>query len=457
MIRDVFVQCSFSVFGGGARRLAGLMLLSALASNDALAVEDGLVIQARGLLAGGKAKEAYVLLLPYQSERAGDPDFDLQLGLAALDNDKPAEAIFALERVLAVNPENLQARAEIGRAYFANGEISAASQELEAAQKLNPPAELNATISKYLGAIAKSRAAEQTALRSYLEAIAGDDSNVNSATDSTAVAIPAYGGAVTILDSSGVKHRDSFAGLAAGFSVRHAVSPDWVVFGGVNFSQRKNSTQDTFNTGSLDGNLGASLIKGDDTWSGTMQVHEFDVDDKRYRQVAGFTAQWLRALDSQSQATAYFQYAGLTYPGQEIRDADRNVLGVAYARTLAGDYSPVVYVSGYGGQENERKGSVPYLGHDLYGVRFGGEMKINPQTTLFGSASIEERRYGGQDPLFLVNRRDTQIDLKLGGNYSPARDWTVTPQFSVTQNDSNIVINEYERTVFSISVRRDFN
>jgi hypothetical protein len=63
---------------------------------------------------------------------------------------------------------------------------------------------------------------------------------VNSATDSTSVAIPSNGGAVSALDSSGVRHHDTFAGLAAGFSVRHAISDEWAVFGGANFSQRIN-------------------------------------------------------------------------------------------------------------------------------------------------------------------------------------------------------------------------
>lgn len=457
MATDAFDRGASLAPGGSVKYLAGVFFLLILATGSATAAEDDLVKQARNLLGSGKAKEAYTLLLPHQSERAGDPDYDLQLGIAALDSGKPNEAIFALERVLATNPDNLPARAEIGRAYFASGEVAMASQELEAVQKQQPPAELQITVQKYLDAIAKSRSAEKTTLRGYIEVMVGDDSNVNSATASDAVAIPAYGGEVSPLDPSGVRRHDTFTGLAAGFSVRHAVSQEWAVFGGANISQRMNTSEDTFNTGSLDGNLGASLTQGDSTWSGSIQLHEFDVDNRRYRQVAGVTAQWLRALDSRSQTNVYLQYAGLTYPGQEIRDADRYVLGVAYAHILANAYSPVVYVGGYVGQERERKGGFPYLGHELFGVRVGGEMKINPQTTLFGSASLEDRRYGGQEPLFLVGRGDTQTDLRLGFSYIPFRSWTITPQLSVTRNDSNIIINEYDRTVFSVSLRRDFN
>ena len=132
-------------------------------------------------------------------------------------------------------------------------------------------------------------------------------------------------------------------------------------------------------------------------------------------------------------------------------------MGAAYARALGGEYSPVVYVGGYLGQERERQANVPYLGHKPYGLRAGGEMKINPKTTLFGSASVELRRYGGQDPLFNVGRRDTQSDLRVGVGYVPAQQWTLTPSLSLTRNSSNIAIDDYSRTIFSIDLRRDFN
>jgi tetratricopeptide (TPR) repeat protein len=422
-----------------------------------IATREKLLQDAGRLIKSGKATEAYALLAPQQSERAGDPDYDYLLGLAALDSGKPNEAIFALERVLAVDPNHLQARAEIARAYFATGETVASQQEFETVQKQNPPREVNATIQKFLDAIERGRAGERTMVRGYLEATLGDDSNVNSATGSNQVAIPAFGGAIATLNATGAKLSDTFASASGGINIRHALSPEWAVFGGASFSQRMNSSWDIFDTGGIDGNVGVNLTKGADSYSAALQLQSFDVDNKSYRDGTGMTLQWQRSLDNSSQASTYFQYTDLHYPGQDVRDADRYVLGVAYASALAGEYAPVIYVGGYVGDEREQRSGVPHLGHELYGVRAGGEMKINAQTRLFGSVSGESRRYGGTDPLFLVGRKDTQADLKIGVSYVFAKQWTVTPQFSYTNNDSNIVINNYDRTVLSIGVRRDFN
>lgn len=429
------------------------------AKRQAEAAERQKLLQdADQLIKSGKSKEAYMLLEPQQSLRAGDPDYDYLLGIAALDSGKPNEAIFALERVLAVNPKHLQARAEIARAYFATGEKVASRQEFEAVQSQNPPKEVSATIQRFLDAINQGQGGETTKLGGYLEAAVGSDSNVNSATGSNQIAIPAFGGAVATLNATGVETRDTFATVNGGANVRHALSAEWSVFGGANFNDRMNSSQHIFNTRGLDGNVGLNWTQAEDSYSAALQLQSFDVDSKRYRDGTGMTLQWQRDLrNSGSQASSYIQYTDLKYPGQSVRNANRYVLGAAYASAVGSSNTSVVYLGLYAGEEKEKQSGVPYLGHKLYGVRTGGETEIHAQTKLFGSVSVESRRYGGDDPFFLVTRKDTQSDLKVGINYVMDKVWTLTPLLSYTKNKSNIIITDYKRSMFSLGLRRDFN
>lgn len=455
--------------------LSGLLLIAGVAhAQDAVSQSDSIKASAEAgrqaeaasrqkllqdadkLIKSGKAAEAYALLEPEQSKRAGDPDYDYLLGIAALDSGKPTLAIFALERVLAVQPKHLQARAEIARAYFATGEKVAAKNEFESVQSQNPPKEVNDTIQKFLDAINQGQGGKGTILSGYLDASIGNDSNVNSATANNQVAIPAFGGAIATLSASGVETRDSFSTVSGGANVRHTLSSDLLLFGGANINQRMYSTQHSFNTGGVDGNVGLNLTRGVDSYSAALQVQSFSVDNKRYRNGTGMTLQWQRDLKNSSQASSYFQYTGLKYPDQSMRDANRYVLGAAYAGVMGGDYAPAVYAGLYAGQEKEKKTGVPYLGHKFYGVRAGGELSVYPETKLFGSVSIESRRHGGEDPIFLVARKDTQTDLKLGVRYVMDKLWTLTPQLGYTKNKSNIVISDYKRSIISVGLRRDF-
>ncbi len=82
------------------------------------AFADAVLDEARALMGQNKAAAAFALLDPLEEDRSGDPEFDYLLGIAALDSGEFTRAIFALERVLAVEPGNDIARAEIARAYF---------------------------------------------------------------------------------------------------------------------------------------------------------------------------------------------------------------------------------------------------------------------------------------------------------------------------------------------------
>jgi hypothetical protein len=68
----------------------------------------------------------------------------------------------------------------------------------------------------------------------------------------------------------------------------------------------------------------------------------------------------------------------------------------------------------------------------------------------------ERRSYGGADPFFGVVRRDRQTQWALGLSWLPAPGWRVTPQWAQTRNASNVPITDYDRRVFSVTVRREF-
>jgi tetratricopeptide (TPR) repeat protein len=219
--------------------------------------------QARQLLEQRNPKGAYALLKPMEEARAGDPEFDYVLGVAALDAGRPTEAIFALERVLAVNPGHAQARAEIGRAYFQIGETRAARRELEAVRRQGVPANAAANIDRFLSEIDRVEAGPRTRVTAYLEATLGHDTNVNSGVTNSQVALPAFGGAVVQLNAAGVKEKDEFLGFGAGVGVRHPLTGSLSLVAALNANLRANFSADQFDTNYIDGHIGVTQVAGE--------------------------------------------------------------------------------------------------------------------------------------------------------------------------------------------------
>jgi tetratricopeptide (TPR) repeat protein len=417
------------------------------------AAADAVTDRAKALLQRQDAAGAYKLLLPLEPQRAGDPEYDYLLGIAALDAGDPERAIFALERVLAVQPDNLQARAEIARAYLATGEREAAKRELEAVRARQVPPQVRETIERFLSAIA---AAERTRVDKYLELAFGYDTNVNSATGMSTIAIPAVGNLAFTLDPSLTELDDQFLNLLAGISFTRKLSLAWSIVGGFSGAFRKNLTEDQFNTDNLDGSLGVRYTRGLNAITVGAQAQYFAVDAERYRDTAGLVAQWQHSFDERTQATLYGQHAALRYETQPVRDADRSVVGIAFAKALSGDYAPAIFASLYGGEEKELNKAFPHLGHELVGVRLGGQWRLGGPWSAFGSISYEQREYGGTEPLFLVAREDKQTDVNAGLSYLWRSGMTLRLQVSHTENSSNVVLNDFDRTVVSTSVRFNF-
>jgi tetratricopeptide (TPR) repeat protein len=440
------------------RQLA-LLLLLAIAFPLSVSAADDLLLQAKQQLDNGNAQQAYNLLVPLQSTRAGDPEFDFLLGSAALALGKNTEAVFALERVLAVEPNSAPARAQIARAYFNLKEIETSKREFENVKKQDVPPEVSATIDRFLDAILRVEESQRTVIHGFVEIGIGYDTNVNSATSDNQVAVPAFGGLVFTLAPAAKKVGDNFISFGGGLNIQSPVSKQLTLFGGLAYQNKTNLSQDNFSTYYYDANLGLSYRWVRDTFTLVAQYNSFWVDDTQlyndaYRNAAGVTAQWQHDFDSRNQISAFLQYSDLTYPDQEIRDANRYIGGAGYAHAF-GRGEVITYVGLYGGAEKVKADDAPQLGNDIYGARLGAQWNLNEKYSLFGNVSGERRKYGGPDPLFLVDRKDDQYSASGGLIFVPKKNVRITPQVSWTDNKSNISIYQFDRVIYQILFRQD--
>ena len=427
-----------------------------LATASATYAQDDAITKATTLIQQHEYKAAFELLEPLEDEHAGNINYDYLLGVSGVESGNVTRGVFALERVLAIEPNNTSARAEIAKAHFKLGEVESSKAEFQNLLDQKPSEETANAINRYMNAIDKSLGLTTT-FGAYLDFGVGHDTNVNSATTASTIAVPFFGGALLNLNSLARERSDNFTSLAGGVSFRQPISKEISVFSALNLTNRFNANQSTFDTTYLDFSGGLRYKKFTDTFTAALQASTFELDSNRFRNTHGVTAQWQRDLDDHNQVNLFGQYARISYAGNSFRDADRYVLGGGWAHVFEGDKSPVLFLSGYVGQENARTSNADFLSNAIVGARAGGQLSLNTKLVAYATASYETRDYDQRDPLFLKTRNDDQYDLSVGVRYLPGYNWVIRPQISYLKNDSNIIINDFDRTVISVNFRHDFN
>ena len=118
-------------------------------------------------------------------------------------------------------------------------------------------------------------------------------------------------------------------------------------------------------------------------------------------------------------------------------------------------------MSGYGGTEDAKNnqtgiGGGRHFDRDFWGIRGGGQRQLGARGSVFASVTFQSSDYTGTDPLFGSKRDDDFVSAIIGYRFRYDGNWSVTPRVTYNNNDSNIVVNDYDRVEFMVVVRNDW-
>lgn len=439
------------------KRFQTLLLAVFLASSSLSAFADETLTKASEFLKQKDYKNAYELLEPLESERAGDVEYDYLLGVSAIEHGEVSRGVFALERVLAQQPNNQNARAMIAKGYFKGGEAENAKAEFNNILGQNPDPQLAKLIEDNMSAVNKATG-QATTFAAFVDFAYGFDSNINSATSNSSVGAPGIApGLVLTLTGPSQEQSSKFMALTGGASFRTPLTKGLSLFGAAQASTRTNWNESDFDPSYTDFTLGLTYKRFIDQFTVALQRNNFDIDGDRFRKSHGVTGQWQRQIDDRNQVSVFAQTSDFNYPATGVRDAQRTIVGAGWGHAFTGDKAPVIFTSAYFGKEDTDDSAFDFLSNDIYGLRVGGQMVVNYKLVAYANASYEIREHDETDPAFLSKREDDQFDFSVGMRYLPLPGWTIKPQLSYLTNDSNISLFEFDRTVLSVNFRKDFN
>ena len=398
------------------------------------------------------AEAQYRALASQASTRAGDPEFDYALAIAAIDAGQYGEAIIALQRVLAVQPGNSAARAELARAYAMAGDIDTARAEF--ATVVDDPSLPDPVRQRFTGFVRqfdRQIAGGGSDVSGFVDARAGYDSNVNAATDLTTLTIPLFSflGPGT-LGAGARAQDDGFYEIGAGVSAVTAIARQDRLFGSVLGNWRDNFDSGAFDQAVLTGTAGyAHTFASRDVVSLSAQAQRFWLDGDGYRDSLGAIAQYTHILPRGRALTVSAQYNRLDFDGQPLLDADRYAVALGYVtRNLSATVQ--------GGKEETRRVAGDHFSNWFANASVGAEYPLAERVAVIGGVAFDIRRYDAPDPLFLVDRSDERLDAQLGVKFALTDNLFLAPRVTWTRNWSNIALYDYDRWTASAGIRFEF-
>lgn len=415
---------------------------------------------AEKLMADGKFDAAYEALNAREDELTGEQRYDLLLGIAALRSGRPSEASYALERVLIVNPDFLDARLYMAQAYFALRSDDLARAELESLQRAEPPQWARKVIVQLLEQIEERN--NSTQIRFYVEGGVGHDTNINGATDATSIVAPGLIDATfnptgTLNLTGNTASSDQYLSARTGAALSHKITEQLTFSGTASVGHKEFLTTDGQELTDYGATSAFSHTVGPDTVGFSFGLRRTELDHDPYQNLMSLDVSWRHDLSTSTQTSVFLQHARPRYIRNSDQGNDSNIstVGAGVVHRLTEDGRTTVSVNALGGFDEER--NIRTDGNRQFiGAQAAIDHVWRPDTRLYATAFALRSDYSRRNTAFSIKRNDTSVNLRMGATWVPARDWTVTPEVSFINNESNAPLSDYDRLDLGLKVRWSF-
>ncbi len=434
------------------RVVMSLLFLPSLFSSTPLQAQDPLE-QLTLLNRTGMTAQAFALANELLPQWEGEPAFDLQYGVAAVDSGFFSEGIFALERVTMNQPENNYARLELARAYFAAREDERAKVEFERVLAANPPQEVRTNIRPYLDTISARESSRRAVWRGSVDMRTGYDSNINASTDddlSSLLGLPP--GTLT----TATPQEDSFASLAGVLTYSKPLTSSSDFSFSSNLNHRENSSGDLPQT-SAGLSVGYSLRQGASAYSLALQGNHFRLENEAYRDMLGLSVSWKYTASPQTSMTLFAQASDLSYDTSQGKDSLLFTSGMSIQHVFTAKYRPSLTLGITKGFEDAKNDNAPgalqNTERDTIGANMALGLSLSSDVQLITSIRAQRSEYAEELVIPPVLREDINLSANIAVNWRVADDWIIGLNATASENDSTAKFTSYEREQISLSAR----
>jgi tetratricopeptide (TPR) repeat protein len=395
---------------------------------------------------------SYSALAVYESSQNEVANFNIDdsqsnLKLARIEQAKGklTEAVFALERAVAIDPNNTEAQFLLGEVYAELGEKDSAEAQFVLVVKAK--GEQSASAQTALDNLKYVRAwSHQAAVGLRL----GHDDNINSGLDSTSIFLPSTNSIATLPDSTKPQDKITQTVYASG-SLRYQHTDKLAYV----FKGTLAKTDDNFyNQAYVAIDAGVHLSYENYQHSFNVIQSYLDYNNVDKINSTRFNFEHLQQVAGGNYYKVDVDIQALDYETQNIRDDRRVIVTGLYSHALSPTLNirPSVYVS----RDVRGEDTFEHLDYDSYGLKASLDKQLSHALKLTLGIDYIVSDHDQQDPTFLRNRSDKRMRLHSKLSWTLAQATTLSAAYQNTQSDSNIALHDIDKNVFFINIAKTF-
>ena len=435
------------------RLLLSLAVAAAFSAQSALADSTELVSAAKSELSAGNAEAAFSTLSAEESNYAGEIEFDYWLGMTANRAGKPSRALFALERVLAQQPNHAAARLELAVAYTRLNLGEAARRELDILDAQNPPpaaAEQIVALRKQLGLADEARRFKKRI--AFVTAEAGYDDNAG--TYPKDFGLPGLPGPEEIASP--------FAQIAAGVRQNVDLQQNQRLAFSAN-AQIKRFTDDGDNINEDATQFDQDFVGGRAEWSRDLDgqrevaagadVGYLQLDGEHYYTYFGGDAEWRHQRSAETRTLFTIGLRSMQFENDQYDNLMSRIrAGVRHRLSPSWQLSGDVAME-YEAETNDRPG-----GDALRASLTGSAAWLyRPSERLVGDLNYARTEYTTEYAApFNDVRRDDRVLVGVNWEKTFQRVWQLRARLQYRDQDSTLSTYTFDQTSGSVSLTRYF-
>lgn len=416
---------------------------------------DPVVRDLNELVTQTRYEEAYIFATQHMADYEGEPEFDFLLGLAAMESGRPTEAVFALERIAYIYPDQQRVKLELARAFYLTNNLLASRQLFTEVLETEPTENVQTNIQAFLALIEERENMLTSTLTWYVASSIGNDTNINSATELGVIPTPI--GDVE-LSANGQSIDDSYGDVGAGLVYAKPFSKTTALNASLNYTQHNNFSTQDFDLDVVAADLNYSRIIDDMRFSVGGRAQQVALNGEAFQDSASLMGTWQRSPGDGWNQTLIGAYTQIRFDDSlnanaSFRDMNQMLVSGVLGKTVGSFYHSV---SVYYGDESAVKSLGENNAQQFYGIAFSEQFQFRPTHIPYFRISLHSSSNQARDPIFNIEREDDTFSTSLGWVWRAGRKINVTTDVTYTQNDSNLDLYAYDRVKYQTGLRYQF-